>query len=84
MPNPMDNAVYNVSNPMGNTQSLQQAYQNAMQNPKAFVEQLRANNPQLVQRAIQLAQSSSPQAVVMQMLQSRGINPAMFNIPGFR
>ena len=83
MPNPMDNAVFRTANQGVNNVSLQQAYQNAMQNPRAFVEQLKANNPQLVQQAIQLAKSSSPQAVVMQIMQSRGINPAMFNIPGF-
>lgn len=83
MRNPLDNATYKVVNNTGNNFTIQQAYQNAMKNPKAFIEQLKANNPQLVQRAMQLANSSSPQNVVMQILQSRGINPALFNIPGY-
>ena len=77
MPNLMDSSQYNQG------MSLQQAYQNAMRDPKAFVEQIKRTNPQAYQRAMQLANSANPQTIVMQILQSRGLNPGMFNLPGF-
>lgn len=77
MANLMDNTPYNQG------VSLQQAYQNAMRDPKAFIEQIKRSNPQAYQRAMQLANSSNPQTIVMQILQSRGLNPGMFNLPGF-
>jgi hypothetical protein len=74
----MDRTPFN-STPQGNL-DIQQAYQQAMQNPRAFTEQVRKANPQAYQRAMQIAQSQNPQAAVMQMLQQRGWNPSMFNL----
>ena len=80
MANIMDNASFTtVQNQQVNP--LVQQYQYAMQNPTAFVEQIKRSNPQAYQRAMQLAQCSNPQQAVMQILQSRGLNPAMFNLP---
>jgi hypothetical protein len=47
-----------------------------MQNPRAFEEQIRRNNPQVYQRAMQIRNSvANPQQAVMQMAQQRGFNP---------
>ena len=54
--------------------SLPQMYQNAMQNPQAFQHYVMKNMPQAYQKALQIMQSGNPQAVVMQMLQSNGLN----------
>ena len=77
----MDKAMFN-SMPVGPmVNPLVQQYQQAMQNPSAFIEQIKRVNPQAYQRAMQLAQCSNPQMAVMQILQSRGLTPAMFNLP---
>lgn len=76
----MDRVPFN-SVPQNNF-NIQQAYQQAMQNPQAFVNHMMQSNPQAYQRAMQIAQSQNPQAAVMQMLQQRGLNPSMFNLFG--
>lgn len=49
--------------------------QQARQNPKAFEDHVRRNNPQAYQRAMQIRNSvNNPQQVVMQMAQQRGLN----------
>lgn len=56
----------------------------ARQNPKAFEENFKRNNPQAYQRALQIRNSvANPQEVVLQMAQQRGLNPniiKMFNL----
>ena len=53
----------------------------AKQNPKAFEEHIRVNNPQAYRKAIQIRNSfANPQQVVMQMAQQRGINPNIFRM----
>lgn len=56
----------------------------ARQNPKAFEENFKRNNPQAYQRALQIRNSvANPQEVVLQMAQQRGVNPniiKMFNL----
>lgn len=69
-------------NPMQGNVNIQQAYQQAMQNPQAFINHMMQTNPQAYQRAMQIAQSQNPQAAIMQMLQSRGLSPNMFNLFG--
>lgn len=55
---------------------IRQIYNQAMQNPRAFEEQIKRNNPQAYQRAMQIRNSiANPQQAVMQMAQQRGINP---------
>lgn len=79
----MDNFSYQpVNMSIAPQQNIIQQYQQAMQNPKAFTDYIARINPQLYQRAMQLMQGGNPQQIVMQMLQSRGLNPGMFNLPG--
>lgn len=62
-------------------QDLHGLYNQAMQNPRAFEEQVRRNNPQAYQRAMQIRNSvANPQQVIMQMAQQRGINPNVFRM----
>lgn len=81
MSNPMDKAMYKSA---GNAPMMQQQsdiasmYKMAMQNPKAFEENLRRTNPQAYERAVALAKTKSPKDIVMQVLKERGINPASF------
>lgn len=85
MPNLLDNATFNTA-PMNTSPmlSLQQAYAQARQNPAAFEEQFKRTNPQAYQQALQLRNSGNPQAIVMQLLQARGINPSMLGMLGFK
>lgn len=80
MAGPMDNATYNNVVPQGN---IVQVYQNAMRNPKQFEEYVKRTNPQVYERAMQLANVQNPQQAVLQILRSRGMTPGMFNLPGF-
>lgn len=82
MANSMDR-MFSNNVPNAAPMNIQQAYQAAMQNPQAFREMIMRNNPQAYQRAMQIMQSGNPQQAVMQMLQARGLNPAMFNLPIF-
>jgi hypothetical protein len=48
----------------------------AKQNPKAFEEFVKQNNPQAYQRALQIRNSvANPQQTIMQMAQQQGLNP---------
>ena len=82
MASPMDNVNYNQvsNNNVINAQDMQSAYKNAMQNPKAFEEYVRRTNPKAYDMAVKLAQSRNPRDIVMQILNSRGINPSMFGM----
>lgn len=53
---------------------LEQLIAQAMTNPN-FVEQYRQTNPQLYQQALQLRNSMDPRTAIMQVAQSKGINP---------
>lgn len=85
MSNLLDNVTFNrapnTADPMLN---LKQAYAQARQNPVAFEEQLKRTNPQAYQQALQIRNSGNPQAVIMQMLQARGINPSILSMLGFK
>ena len=71
----------NLRQTPSNNPNIINAYNQARQNPRAFEEQVRRNNPQAYQRALQLRNSiSNPQEVVLQMLQQRGINPGIINM----
>lgn len=53
----------------------------ARQNPRAFEEYFRRNNPQAYQRALQIRNSvANPQEVVLQMAQQRGVNPNILKL----
>lgn len=82
MASPMDTGNYNVVN--GNTgmdvKQISARYRNAMQNPRAFEEHIKRTNPQAYDMAMKLARSNNPRDIVMQILNSRGINPSLFNL----
>lgn len=78
MSNPMDKAFGN----MPNQQNLEAVIQQIKQNPQAFEEQIRKTNPQAYQQALQIRNSQNPQAIIMQMMQSRGINPNILRLLG--
>ena len=78
MANPMDNVPYNIVT--NDVSVLQNTYKNAMANPKAFEEYVKRTNPSAYQNAVRLARSNNPKDIVMQILSSKGINPAMFNM----
>lgn len=52
---------------------LQNIIQQARQNPRAFEEYVRQNNPQAFQQAMALRNSGNPKAAIMQMLQAKGL-----------
>ena len=91
MSNPMDrfssqcvnpNSPVNVVN-INNNQDIVQQFRMAMSNPKQFTDYFAKNNPQAYQYAMQLANNSNPRQLVLQMLKARGLNPGMFNLPGY-
>lgn len=83
MPNPMDMAFGNIPNTQI-PQNIEQLIQQIKQNPSAFEEQIRQNNPQAYQMALNIRNSKNPQAIIMQMMQSRGLNPNILNMLGIR
>lgn len=90
MNNPMDKFQFQSQSIMTPNQAQYQSpnifdiVNQAKQNPKAFEEQFRKNNPQAYQRALNIRNSfNNPQEIVLQMAQQRGINPniiKMFNL----
>ena len=82
MPNLMDSTHYN-SGAMPQ-QNIEELINKIRQNPVAFEDYVRNNNPQAYQMALQLRNSPNPQAVVMQMAQARGLNPNILRMFGFR
>lgn len=87
MPNPMDSFQFNnapqscVTVP-GIPGDLGVLIQQARQNPRAFEDMVRQTNPQAYQQAMQIRNSGNPQQFIMQMLQSRGINPGILKMFG--
>jgi hypothetical protein len=65
----------------GGHPDLTQIVQQAMQNPKAFEEMVKQNNPAAYQQACQLRNSMSPQ-MLLQTAQAKGINPAILKMLG--
>ena len=80
--NPMDKHMQDVN--VNQYNNLYQQFNAAMSNPAAFQEQFKKLNPDAYNKAMQLANVKSPKQAVMQILQSRGINPAMFNMLGLK
>ena len=64
-------------------QNLEQLVQRIRQNPGAFEEHIKKNNPQAYQMALQIRNSQNPQAIIMQMVQQKGLNPIL-NMFGLR
>ena len=65
-------------------QNLEQLVQRIRQNPTAFEEQIKKNNPQAYQMALQIRNSQNPQAIIMQMVQQKGLNPNILSMFGLR
>lgn len=82
MPNLMDSTPYNGNMP--NQQGIENLIQQIKQNPQAFEEQMRRTNPQAYQMALQIRNSPNPRSMIMQMMQSRGMNPNILNMLGLR
>lgn len=82
MSNLMDNAPFN--NNMPNQQNLETLIQQIKQNPQAFEEQVRKNNPQAYQMALQIRNSANPQAMIMQMMRAKGFNPNILSMLGLK
>lgn len=83
MPNLMDRSQFNMI-PQVAPQNMEQLIQQIRQNPGAFEEQIRINNPQAYQMALQIRNSQNPQAIIMQMMQQKGFNPNILNMLGLR
>lgn len=75
MPNLMDNSNYqSVPFKQNNSVSFIQLFNNACQNPRAFEEDFRRNNPQAYDRALRIRNSANPQAMIMNMVRQSGLN----------
>ena len=83
MPNLMDRSQFNMI-PQVAPQNMEQLIQQIKRNPGAFEEQIRINNPQAYQMALQIRNSQNPQAIIMQMMQQKGFNPNILNMLGLR
>lgn len=83
MPNLMDSARFN-SIPQQQMPDFQQMVMQARQNPQAFEEQFKRANPQAYQQAMQIRNGGNARSAVMQMLQSKGINPNILQMLGLR
>lgn len=75
MANLMDKTLFQQA-PLNNQNDVYSVVRQARQNPKAFEDYVKNNNPQAYQQALQIRNSvNNPQQFVMQMAQQRGINP---------
>lgn len=83
MSNLMDRSQFNMV-PQAAPQNMEQLIQQIRQNPGAFEEHIRINNPQAYQMALQIRNSQNPQAIIMQMMQQKGFNPNILNMLGLR
>ena len=80
MKSPMDNASFhNVENSPADLNTI---LQQARQNPQAFEELIRQNNPQAYQQALQIRNNPNAKAIVRQMAQAKGINPNVLRMLG--
>ena len=76
--NSMDKLFQNNPNDGQMTELLNRA----MQNPQAFADYLAKVNPAAYQKALNIRNSPNPQAIIMNMAKSSGINPAIFKMLG--
>ena len=77
MNNLMDRVPFNTP-----PQNFEQIVQRIKQNPSAFEEQIKKTNPQAYQMALSIRNSQNPQAIIMQMIQQKGINPNILSMFG--
>lgn len=82
--NLMDRTQFS-SAPFNNApQNIEQLVQQIKQNPSAFEEQIKKTNPQAYQMALNIRNSQNPQAIIMQMIQQKGINPNILSMFGLK
>lgn len=84
MANLMDSTPFNSTVNAQNPQNVEALIQQIRQNPSMFEEQIRRNNPQGYQMLLQIRNSPNPQALLMQMVQTRGVNPNILGMLGIR
>lgn len=82
MANLMDNTPFSSAPHNVPTQDLNTLIQQAKQNPKAFEDYVRQNNPQAYQQALQIRNSANPQAMIMQMAKQKNVNPNILRMLG--
>ena len=82
MPNLMDKQFNNFQNNI--PFEFQNAINQARQNPKAFEEHVKRTNPQAYQQALNIMNLQNPQAAILQMMQAKGINPAILGMLGIK
>ena len=68
--------------PMQPVNGFENIIQQAKNNPRGFEDYIRQTNPQAYQQAMQIRNSQNPKAIIMQMMQSKGINPNVLNMLG--
>ena len=76
MSNPMDSVS------MQSADGFENLVRQAKSNPKGFEDYIKRTNPQAYQQAIQIRNSQNPKAIIMQMMQAKGINPGVLNMLG--
>ena len=79
MKGPMDNVPFTFA---PQNDDIISAVRQAQQNPMAFEENFRRNNPQAYQIACQIRNSPNPRQAMFQLAQSRGINPNVLKMFG--
>ena len=81
MNNPMDNMPF-MNGGMTPPDNFMSAFNQARQNPQQFEEYMRRSNPQAYQQACQIRNCSNPRQVILQLAQSRGVNPNILSMFG--
>jgi hypothetical protein len=84
MPNLMDSTPFNNNIDTMSQQNIEALIQQIKQNPSMFEEQIRRNNPQAYQMALQIRNSPNPRAIIMQMMQAKGFNPNILGMLGIK
>lgn len=81
MNNPMDKIPFNNVQNQGYF-DLMGVIQQAQRDPFTFEEQIKRNNPQGYQRALQIRNSANPRDAILQLAQARGMDPNILRMFG--
>lgn len=82
MSNLMDSIQFQTAPLNAQNNSIYDLVNRAKQNPQEFEDYVKRTNPQAYQRALAIRGSTNPQAVIMQMTQSAGLNPNILRMLG--
>lgn len=82
MSNLMDSIQFQTVAPNAQNDPVYDLVNRAKQNPREFEDYVKRTNPQAYQRALAIRGSTNPQAVIMQMTQSAGLNPNILRMLG--